>query len=217
MDLLDLEEIIKTRRSIRKFSNKGLGPEILEKIITAGNYAPSHCNTQGWKFIFIDDSKIKNKIFEAGGSPVIKNAPYGILTLYNTALSDNQEYQDWIQSGAAAIQNMLLTSHNLGLGACWICHLPRKQTLNKILKIQKPYSPIGYIALGYPEKKPITVPRKNQLSEIYSTNKFIWPKEKTPGLIYLKRLAKKIYFYLPSFLKKLLKPITNKLVKKFPN
>lgn len=214
---MDLEEIIKTRRSIRKFSDKNIEPEILEKIITAASYAPSHCNTQGWKFIFIDDPKIKNEIFEAGGSPVIKNAPYGILTLYNTALSDNLDYQDWIQSGAAAIQNMLLTSHHLGLGACWICHLPRKQTLNKILKIQKPYSPIGYMALGYPEEKPKTVPRKNQLSEIYSINKFIWSKEKTPNIIHLKRLAKKIYFYLPSFLKKLLQPITNKFVKKFPN
>ena len=77
---MQLEEVIKTRRSIRKFSEGKLEKDILEKIIDAGSHAPSHCNTQGWKFIFIDDEKIKNEIFENGGSFVIKDAPYGILT-----------------------------------------------------------------------------------------------------------------------------------------
>ncbi|MFH1308396.1 MAG: nitroreductase family protein, partial [Patescibacteria group bacterium] len=155
---MQLNEAIKTRRSIRIFSEKKLEKEILEKIIDAGQHAPSHCNTQGWKFIFVDDSKIKNKIFENGGSFVVKNAPYGILVLYNMALTDNIEYQDWIQSSSAAIQNMLLTIHDIGLSGSWICHLPRKKTLNKILKVKKPYMPVGYIAFGYSDKKPSEMP-----------------------------------------------------------
>ena len=214
---MELDEAIKTRRSIRKFSNKKLENGILEKILGAGNYAPSHCNTQGWKFIFIDDPIIKNKIFENGGSPTIKNAPYGILTLYNTASSDNIEYKDWILSGAVAMQNMLLTIRDLGLGGCLICHLPRKKTLNKILNIQKPYSIIGYIAFGYPEGKPITIPRQNKLNEIYAVNKFIWPQEKTSLNIRCRRMARKIYFRLPLFIKKIISPLVDKFVKKFEN
>ncbi|KKT93484.1 MAG: NADPH nitroreductase (Oxygen-insensitive) [Parcubacteria group bacterium GW2011_GWF2_45_11] len=113
---MNLEDIIKTRRSVRKFSDRRLEPGVLEKIIAAANFAPSHCNTQGWKFIFVDDYDLRFKIFNNGGSHVIKAAPYGILVLYDTTLSDNLEYQDWIQSGSAAIQNMLLTIHDLGLG-----------------------------------------------------------------------------------------------------
>ncbi|MBU3922613.1 nitroreductase family protein [Patescibacteria group bacterium] len=214
---MQLNEAIKTRRSIRIFSEKKLEKEILEKIIDAGQHAPSHCNTQGWKFIFIDDSKIKNKIFENGGSFVVKNAPYGILVLYNMALTDNIEYQDWIQSSSAAIQNMLLTIHDIGLSGSWICHLPRKKTLNKILKVKKPYMPVGYIAFGYSDKKPSEMPRKNKINEIYSTNEFNWPKEKISTKIKIKRMAKKIYFRLPTFIKKAVSPISDKFVKKFKN
>lgn len=214
---MELEEAIKTRRSTRRFSGKKLEEGILEKIIRAGNCAPSHCNTQGWKFIFVDKDNIKEKIYAAGGSYAIKNAPYGILVLYNTALSDNLEYQDWIQSSAAAIQNMLLTIHNLGLGACWVCHLPPKKTLRRIFNIPKPYSPIAYIILGYPEEESHEMSRKYEINEILAINKFIWPKEKIPVKIYLKRLSKKVYFILPSFIKKLIIPLTDKFVKKFYN
>jgi len=214
---MELNQVIKTRRSIRNFSDKKLEKETLEKIIDAGCHAPSHCNTQGWKFIFIDNPDIKNKIFENGGSHTIKNAPYGILVLYNTALSDNLEYQDWIQSGSAAIQNMLLTIHDLGLGGCWICHLPIKKVLNKILHIQKPYSPVAYIAFGYTKVEPLEMPRQNKINEIYAVNKFIWPKGKTSLNIYCKRLVRKIYFRLPLFIKKILFPLADKFIKKFHN
>ena len=214
---MELDEAIKTRRSIRKFSDKKLENGILEKIIETGNYAPSHCNTQDWKFIFIDNAEIKNKIFENGGAPVIKNAPYGILTLYNTASSDNIEYKDWVLSGAVAMQNMLLTIHDLGLGGCLICHLPRKKTLDKILNIQKPYSVIGYIAFGYPENKPIVVPRQHKVSELCAVNKFVWPKVKAPLDIRFKRIARRIYFRLPLFAKKLISPLIDKFIKKFHN
>src|SRR3989338_2346758 len=143
---MELEEVIATRRSIRRFTNQPITQEILEKIITAGNFAPSHCNSQAWKFIVVDEETIKQELVKRGGSPIIKGAPYGILVLYNTAESDNLEYQDWLQSASGAIQNMLLTIHNLGLGGCWICHLPRKKSLKKILNIKSPYSPVAYLA-----------------------------------------------------------------------
>lgn len=214
---MELEQAIKTRRSIRRFSERPLEAGILEKIIDAARHAPSHCNSQGWKFIFIDDSKIKEKIFFAGGSYAIKNAPYGILVLYNTALSDNPEYRDWLQSGAAAIENMLLTMHDLGLGGSWICHLPNKRTLRKIFNIPKNYSPVAYVIFGYPKESPRPVPRRYSIKEILATNKFIWPAEKIPLKIYLKRGLKKIYFILPAWLKKIIMPLTDRLVKKFDN
>jgi len=214
---MQLEEIIKTRRSIRKLSKGKLDKETLEKIIDAGRHAPSHCNTQGWKFIFIDDEKIKNEIFENGGSFVIKNAPYGILTVYNRSLSDNIEYSDYIQSGAAAIENMLLTIHDLGMGGCWVCHLPKKKTLIRILKIKKPHTPIAYIAFGFPEVMPNKIERKNEINEIYATNQFPWPEERSGFKIRLKRILRKLYFVLPVPIKKMISPIVDKFVKKFEN
>lgn len=214
---MELAEAIKSRSSVRRFSAKALEAGVLEKIIEAGNFAPSNCNTQGWKFIFVDDNNIKEKIFSAGGSYAIKNAPYGILVLYNRSLSDNLEYQDWLQSGSAAIQNMLLTINDLGLGGCWICHLPNKRTLRKIFSIPRIYTPVSYIIFGYPKDSPRLMPRRNSVSQILASNKFIWPAEKTSAKIYLKRALKKVYFILPPFIKKLIMPLTDKLVKKFDN
>jgi nitroreductase len=214
---MELAEAVKTRRSCRRFSRQALASGILEKIIEAGNCAPSHCNTQGWKFIFVDDDKIKESIFRAGGSITIKNAPYGVLVLYNIDLSDNSEYQDWLQSASAAIQNMLLTIHDLGLGGCWVCHLPNKRTLRKIFKIPRGYSPVAYLVFGYPKENMRPVPRQHIVADVLAFNRFIWPAGTVPFKIYFKRVLRKLYFILPSFLKKLLMPLTDKYIKKFSN
>ena len=214
---MELSEAINSRRSVRVFTDKKIEDNLLEKIIEAGNNAPSHCNTQGWKFVFIDDQEIKDKIFENGGSHVIKNSPYGIMTIYDTSTSDNTEYTDWVQSASAAQQNMLLKIHELGLGGCWVCHLPRKKVLAKILKIQKPYSPVAYLALGYPKNQPSMIPRKKDLKDIYSKNAFVWVAKKTSFKITAKRLLRKGYYYMPSFLKKITFPFVDKFIKKFHN
>jgi len=214
---MDLLEVIKNRRSVRKFSSQPLAQGVLEKIIEAASYAPSHCNTQGWKFIFVDDEYLKKQIHEQGGSYVVKNAPYGILVLYNTLLSDNLEYKDWIQSSAAAIQNMLLTINSLGLGGCWVCHLPRQTALRNIFNIPRSYAPIAYVAFGYTGQPTINIPRKYRVDELLAHNTFTWTKENFKLSIRFKRLLRKIYFLLPGCLKKILIPLVDKFVKKFPN
>jgi hypothetical protein len=154
----------------------------------------------------------------AGGASVIKNAPLGLLVLYKD-ISENLEYQDHIQSGAAAIQNMLLTAYSLNLGSCWICHLPSKRTLRKIFSIPKNFIPIAYILLGYPAIQPIPVSRKNEISDLISYDKFDFQSKKTPSLkIKTKRTLKRIYYFLPNSSKKLISPLVDKfLVKKFKN
>ena len=66
---------------------------------------------------------------------------------YNTYL-----YKDHIQSAAAAIENILLTATELGIGTCWICNLRRPRLLKKQLHIPHNFDIIAYITLGYPQK-----------------------------------------------------------------
>ena len=127
-----LIRIIRSRRSIRLFDENSINEKDLNKIIEAGNYAPSYCNTQAWKFIIIKDKEIINKIVELDAAVYLKKAPVCVLVLYDKR-SDNPEYKDYIQSAAACIQNMLLAAHSLGIGSCWTCHLPRKKELQKLL------------------------------------------------------------------------------------
>ncbi|MBU2472862.1 MAG: nitroreductase family protein [Patescibacteria group bacterium] len=217
---MELENLIKTRRSIRNFTNQPVDLELVKKIIELGTHAPSACNIQGWHFIIIKDQKIKDEMIDLGSSIIIKNAPIGILVLYDQR-TKNTEYQDHIQSAAAAIQNILLSAHAHNLGACWVCHLPLKEKLKKLFKIEKYLDPIAYIIMGYPQREPYQVKRKYQLEEMISIDKFYrkTPLQSTEKLLTLKKSLYKIYRHTPTWLKKLFfnKLIDKKFVKKFKN
>lgn len=172
---MDIEEAIFTRRSVRKYLDKPVEDEIISKIISAGFWAPSACNRQGWKFIVIKDKKIKEELVREGVIH-LKNPPAGIFVLYDKR-NLNKEYQDHIQSGAAAIQNMHLMAHSLGIGTCWVAHLPRKKRLRRLLDIPWNYEPIALVTLGYYEKKPKAPKRKfENVEELVCYNRFNFKK-----------------------------------------
>lgn len=155
---MKIKEAIFGRRSVRKFKDTPIAYDVLEQLVEAAIYAPSASNKQAWKFIIIDDVAIKKEICEKNGSVVkvgseiIFNAPSGILVLYKKSVSKNHQlYKDTIQSASAAIENLLLMAYSLGLGTCWICKLPLKKHLRKLLGIPKDYDIVAYIAIGYPQ------------------------------------------------------------------
>ncbi len=217
---MDFFDVILQRRSIRKFKDTPVTEETIAEILKSAQWAPSHCNTQGWRFIIVDNQQIKKGIVDNGGSPVIAKAPVGILTCY-CSRTDNEEYSDWIQSASAAIENMTLAAHALGLGSCWICHLPTRPYLRKLFNIPAGFSPVGYLALGYPAHTPSPVPRKNTPADLYAYNTFPTKGAALPQntpLVRIKAFARKIYYIMPSPLKKIINPLVNRLfVKKFNN
>ncbi len=158
---------------------------------------------------------------EKGGSVVIKTAPVGILVLYNNQTT-NLEYKDYIQSASATINTLLLTAHYYGLGGCWICHLPCIKTIRNLFKIPSIFSPIAFVALGYPTSQPQEVKRKYSVEDVISYNVFDF-KVSTEKLSKIKlfgtRLLRKIYLKTPDFIKKgfLNKIVDKKFVKKFKN
>lgn len=218
---MDAIEIIKKRRSIRHFKPDAVPADLIKKVIEAATWAPSACNIQGWRFIVIDDPKIKEEIVNQGGATIIKAAPTGIFIVYDKR-TKNIEYQDHIQSGAAAIQNLLLAATHFGLGSCWICHLPPQGKLREILKIPPIFSPLAYVALGFPERDAKEVPRIYPLDSLIGYNAFNLqsPQEKlNTWILFFHRVFRKIYYLLPAFLKKkfLNKFVNQKFVKKFGN
>ena len=218
---MDFEEVIKKRRSIRKFVDRPVSEDLVKKLIEAAIYAPSACNVQGWKFIVVDKPELKNKIVDNGGSIIIKEAPMGILVLYDKR-TKNTEYQDYLQSASAAIQNLNLAATNLGLGTCWVCHLPTKKKLRKIFNIPAYFSPVAYILVGYPAINPKEMPRKYSVEEVMAYNQFnlSWPVQKvSPLILIIKKILVRIYYLTPTFVKKkfLNKLLDENFVKKFEN
>jgi len=210
---MDLDKAIQGRRSVRHFQAKKPSKQQLLELVKAGNNAPSACNIQGWRFVAIDDKNVLDKLVGIGAASFLKNVPCAILVFYDNR-TDNLEYMDHIQSASAAVQNMLLKAYAIGLGTCWVNHLPPKKELQKLFKSPKHFEPIALIAVGFPSKKPFDVKRKASPEELLSLNSFQFKEKSGAGKgLRTKRILRKAYYSMP--FRKHLKPIAEKFEKKF--
>ncbi len=160
---MDLDTAIKTRRSVRRFSDRPVPEDQLRLIVEAGNSAPSACNFQAWRFRILTAAQ-KHKMVKLGGADIIANAPLVIMVFYPK--TDNP-YHDGIQSASACIQNMLLTATSLGIGSCWICHLPMKTQVKQLFSAPFHYEPVACVLLGYPAGAQVPMKRKFSFEELF--------------------------------------------------
>ena len=151
---MEVFEAIFTRRSIRKYTDKQVSTEIIEKILKAAMYAPSANNYQPWQFVVVNDRKILNEI------PNVH--PYSKM-LYTASLAilicGDENYEKLPGYNAvncsAATQNLLLAAHACGLGTCWLGVYPREERMSEIkgfFKLPDNIIPISLIAVGYPDE-----------------------------------------------------------------
>ncbi|MDD3241661.1 MAG: nitroreductase family protein [Bacilli bacterium] len=200
---------INERRSIREYKDIRLNDEIIKKIIVSGMMAPTACNMQNYKFIVINDNNKIKQLIENGTASFIKENMDMILVLYSKK-TNNVEYKDNIQSGAAVIENMILEATNLEISSCWVCNLPRKKIMRKIFSIPKYYDIIGLVTLGYSDKLPGNKKLKYSFEEVVSYNEY---KETSKNI---DRTIPIIYSLYKCFSKyKFIKKIGKRFEKKF--
>lgn len=218
----DLLAVLLNRRSVRKFLPNPVSLDTVRELIRYGTHAPSACNFQAWRFIIITDEHIREKLIWAGGGEVMRSAPAGILVLYNNR-TRNILYRDDIQSAAACVQNILTAAHAMGLGACWICSLPSPSYVRRLLQIPRLFSPVAYVAVGYPvAAQPKEVPRRHALEDLVGVNCF--PERKTENskhllALWVERLLVLMYLKLPVGIKRrfLNRIVDSRFTKKFEN
>ncbi len=213
---MDVFEAIKNRRSIRKFENRPVPEELIKKIIEAGQWSPSACNRQDWKFIMIDSQEVKERILRETTAYFVGKAPVLVLVLYSNR-TDNLEYKDHLLSAAMAIQNMQLAAFSLGLGSCCVNNLPVKTKLRKILKIPRYFDPVSLVCFGFPKAIPKPLKRKEKLDDIICRNCFDFKVDfpKFDLKLTVKRFIRYIYYRAPAFIKKMAEPLARKFEKRF--
>ena len=165
---MDILQAIKERRSIRKYSEEPISEDQLNQILEAGRWAPSRGNGQPWKFIVLDDGDIRKELAEViPAGKFLAQAPQGTAVVVDPEISKHPE-----QEGAAAIQNILLAAHALGLGTCWISvhGTDWAETAAKVLGIPDEEWLISVVSIGYPAE----APKKGRkgLDEITFANKY---------------------------------------------
>jgi nitroreductase len=110
---------IRERRSVRRFSPGDVSEQEIEAILEAGRWAPSGMNTQPWRFVVVRGEKPRTALARlAPQDRMIETAPVTIAVIYDRA-AGYDPLKD-AQGIGAAIQNILLAVHSLGLAACWM-------------------------------------------------------------------------------------------------
>ncbi len=160
---MEFDEVIRGRRTVRVFRDDPVDEETLRLVFETGNEAPSACNNQGWRFRRLDSGE-KEKLVRLGGADFIARAPFACLVLYPFS---SDTYHDEVQSAAACIENMFLKATDLGLGGCWVCHLPASWRLRRALAIPWHYKIIACVVLGYPRHEPRPVARKHAVDQLF--------------------------------------------------
>jgi len=171
LDNMDVLEVIKTRRSVRKYKSKAISDEDLEKILTAAQLAPSAGNKQPWRFIVVRDTETKEKLGEiARNQTWISDAGVIIVAL---AMDKNspEVYERWAERDVmTAVEHMVLAAWSLGFGSCWIGAFYEDQ-VKKLLDIPDEMTVINLLPIGVPDQSPEARGRK-PLNELFHEGKF---------------------------------------------
>jgi nitroreductase len=165
--MMDAQEAIHTRRSVRRFEKREISDEIVERLLSAAMCAPSARNQQPWEFVVIKDRGMLDAIpaFSPYASMAAR-APLGILVCGDTRNLPSPGF--WVQDCSAATQNLLISAHALGLGAVWTGVYPMDLSDGRVTGFVKHCHlpdgvvPLAFVVLGYPAETP---PKQNRFNE----------------------------------------------------
>ena len=195
---MDVKDAIMGRRSIRKYKSTPISEEDIRDILEAGTMAPSASNLQPWYFVAVSRRDKLDQIIETMQKVseavmpsledrfkkypqvvaetrhfigMLGDAPLAILVFL---FKDDEVYtrkeKELMQSTAAAIENMLLTAHDKGIGSCWMTS-PLEAGLDEALREQ--FAPdkgkmMALLTFGYPDQEPKMPKRRDGRYEIIS-------------------------------------------------
>jgi nitroreductase len=188
---MDILELIKKRRTIRKYKAKPIPNKILNKILEAARWAPSAHNSQPWRIIILKDKRKKdclikklyknsNKFFTSvnillrKSIDLMNSSPYLIFVYSSADLSRKMKIlgrtyeaisrKSEAESVSAAIENMHLVATSLNIGMAWLVFpLLLEKTMNSYFSLSQEL--MAVLTLGYPDEKPKITKRKT-LKEI---------------------------------------------------
>ncbi|CAM3167085.1 nitroreductase [Paenibacillus lupini] len=187
---MHIEEAIRTRRSIGRVKKDPVDRNLIEKVLEAATWAPSHHNTQPWKFIVMTGegraklgegyARVALASLEAGESPDLEErlrkervkayrSPVVITVVCSPSDDPRATLVEEIAASHTAVQNLLLAAHANGLGAIWRSGGPMYHPLMKdTFGLAENEQIVAMVYMGYPDMTPPDVKRTP------ATEKTIW-------------------------------------------
>ena len=173
---MDLFTALHTRRSIRRYIDQPVPPDLIDRLLDAATRAPSAHNSQPWRFAVVTTSDMKVQLADRMGERLradrlreadrveeidrdvarsrerITSAPVIVVVCLSTIdLDDQLERLMAMQSVAASTENLLLAAHEAGLGACWMAApLYCPDVVREVLHLPDEWEAQALITIGYP-------------------------------------------------------------------
>ncbi len=162
----NFSELVRLRRSMRKFTDEPLTPEQVEHLLKAALMAPSSKGKHAWHFVVVDDKEMLAELSRTKtvGSDFLAGAPLAVVVV-----GDPQESDVWVEDASVATTILLYEAEDLGLGACWIQlrnrfsseGTPSADIVRSLLHIPETLEPVTMVAVGHKgmERKPFNEDR----------------------------------------------------------
>lgn len=171
MSVLD---VIRQRRSIRVYKKDPIPEESLLRVLEAARLAPSGKNLQPWKFVVVQNGKLKRKLAKASNAQnFIADAPIILVACGfpdESYRSLGRYMKSWSVDVAIALEHLILQAQEEGLGTCWIGSFEEEE-VKSLLGVPEDVKVLALTPLGYPGEAPEFRGRK-AIEEIISYDSF---------------------------------------------
>ena len=158
---MDVYDAIRQRRSVRKFEDRPIPEDVLNRVLDAGVLAPTGKNLQEWKYVVVRESNAKSLLADASEQPFLAAAQAIVAVV---SLDPDRKMYCGIPVGpvdcAIVIDHMTLAGVAEGLGSCWIGHFDQDKCCT-ILDVPPPAKIIEMLVMGYPADTPGEKKRKS--------------------------------------------------------
>jgi len=171
---MSIFDIMKSRRSVRKYKNDTIPDQVLTQVLEATRIAPSGKNLQPWKFIIVRKREKREKLAVASNNQsFVAQAPVVIVACgFPDMCYQNQGsyMKSWPIDVSIALDHLMLMAREQGLGTCWIGAF-KEDEVKRILSIPDEVRVVALTPLGYPDEEPRGRGRK-KLGEIISYEEY---------------------------------------------
>ena len=172
---MDFLKLAAERYSVRKFKEKPVSNQDIEKILKAAHLAPTGCNFQPQRILVINSSDALEKLKKC--TKCHFDAPAAMLVCYNENETWTRPYDGAISApidASIVATHMMLAAHSIGVGSCWVMHFD-PFAMRKEFDIPENIHPVALLVMGYPHPEAAPIPKHSEfrpLDEIVYYNKF---------------------------------------------
>ncbi len=172
---MDFLKLATDRYSVRKFSDKIVEKEVIDKILEAGRIAPTGCNYQPQRILVINDNKSLEKLKDCTRCHF--DAPCAMLVCYNKDECWTRPYdgrQSGVVDASIVTTHLMLQAWELGVGSTWVMHFDPLR-MRETFGIPENIDPVALLVMGYPATDAIPNERHTTyraMEEIVCFNEF---------------------------------------------